>query len=351
MHSKALPFLALQHILWLCTLFKLSLALPSHATSTFALNVITSVTQPPTFENIATRHNGQLLLTSTASPTLYQVDPFNKNAITSIADIPYSTGLLGIVELEEDVFYVVSANLSSPIQGVPGSNAVWKVDMRDHDFCFGSNRRAKATTPLSLVANITSAQLLNGMCRLADHDRTSLLIADSQAGKIFKLDTHTGSFQTIIDDNALKNSPSGLQVAVNGIHVKGSLLFFTNLNKGIFGQIPISLSTGLPTGPIEVIVNGVQGDDFVVSSDGQTAWIAMNGGQDTLLEVDITTKSARVVVESSYLASASSVSVGRTLLDRDSLYISSAGLFNAAPGVNSTVAGGIVVRVDLPKAR
>ncbi|KAJ6034008.1 uncharacterized protein N7446_007695 [Penicillium canescens] len=341
----------LQYILWLCTLFPLSLAFPWHATTTYALTVINSVAQPPTFENIATRHNGQLLLTSTASPKLYQVDPFHKDAMISVADIPYSTGLLGIVELEEDIFYVVSANLSSPIEGVPSSNAVWKVDMRDHGLSFGSNKTAKTTTPVSLVANITRAQLLNGICRLAHQDEKSLLIADSQAGVIFKLDAHTGSYQEIINDDALKNSPGGLQVAVNGIHVRGSHLFFTNLNKGIFGRIPVSLSTGLPTGPIEVIIDGIHGDDFVVSSDGQSAWIAMNGGQNSLLKVDIPGKSAQVVVESSYLASASSVSVGRTLFDRDSLYISSAGIFNAAPGSNLTVAGGIVARVDIRKGR
>lgn len=261
-----------------------------------------------------------------------------------MVDIPQTTGLLGISELEQDIFYVVSANLSS-VQGVPGSNAVWRIDMRGHDSCAESNKTATTTVPLSLVANVTSAQLLNGMCRLSDDDATILLIADSQAGKIFKLDTHTGSFEILIDDEALKNSLSGLQVAVNGIHVHGSHLFFTNLNRGIFGRVPISLSTGDPTGPIEVIVRGVQGDDFAISRDGTTAWIAMNG-QSSLVEVDIPAKRARIVAESSYLASTSAVSLGRTLLDRESLYISSAGVLDGVMGRNDNTTGGIVARVD-----
>ncbi|PKX96340.1 uncharacterized protein P174DRAFT_438153 [Aspergillus novofumigatus IBT 16806] len=338
---------ALRHILWLLTFFQLSVSLPLRATTTttYPLTVIGRFAQPQTFENIATRHNGQLLLTSTGSSTLYHVDPLRHDEISSIVDIPATTGLLGITELEEDVFFVISANLSS-VQGVPGSNAVWRIDMRGHGSFSASNRTAKREPPLSLVANIGSARLLNGMCRLADHDATTLLISDSQAGRIFKLDTHTGSFQIIVDDEVLKSSSGGLQVAVNGIHVRGSYLFFTNLNKGIFGRIPISLTTGIPTGPIEVIVQGVQGDDFAVSTDGKTAWIAMNG-QNRLVEVDIPARRARVVAESSYLASASAVSFGRTLLDRDSLYISSAGVLDAAIGINSTVTGGIVARVDL----
>ncbi|GFG17878.1 hypothetical protein IFM5058_08709 [Aspergillus udagawae] len=336
---------ALRHILWLLTFFQLSVSLPLHATTTYPLTVIGRFAQPHTFENIATRHNGQLLLTSTASSTLYHVDSLRHDQINGIIDIPQTTGLLGIAELEEDVFYVVSANLSS-VQGAPGSNAIWRLDMRGHGSFSASNRTAKSEPSLSLVTNISSAQLLNGMCRLSDHDATSLLISDSQAGRIFKLDAHTGSFQIIIDDEALKLSSEGLQVAVNGIHVQGSYLFFTNYNKGIFGRIPISLSTGIPTGPVEVIVQGVHGDDFAVSTDGKTAWIAMNG-QNRLVEVDIPARSARVVAESSYLASASAVSFGRTLLDRDSLYISSAGVLDATIGTNDTVTGGIVARVDL----
>jgi sugar lactone lactonase YvrE len=336
---------ALRHLLWLLTFFQLSVSLPLRATTTYPLTVIGRFAQPHTFENIATRHNGQLLLTSTESSTLYHVDPLRHDQINGIIDIPQTTGLLGIAELEEDVFYVISANLSS-VQGVPGSNAIWRLDMRGHGSFSASNRTAKPEPRLSLVANISSAQLLNGMCRLSDHDATSLLISDSQAGRIFKLDAHTGSFQIIIDDEALKLSSEGLQVAVNGIHVQGSYLFFTNYNKGIFGRIPISSSTGIPTGPVEVIVQGVHGDDFAVSTDGKTAWIAMNG-RNRLVEVDIPARSARVVAESSYLASASAVAFGRTLLDRDSLYISSAGVLDATIGINSNVTGGIVARVDL----
>ena len=237
---------------------------------------------------------------------------------------------------------MISANTTG-VQGVPDSNFVWKFDVRDH-------RTERAPISPSIVANVSNAQLMNGMSRLASNDTTSLLISDSQAGRIYKLDVNTGSHRTISDDDFLKSSPTGLQIGVNGIHVRDSHLFFTNFNKRIFGRIPISLSTGFPTGPVEVIVNDVQGDDFAVSADGKTAWIALNS-QSALLEVDIPGKSARVVVESPYLESVSSVSVGRTLFDRDSLYVSSAGPFNAASGTNTTMTGGIVARVDLPKGK
>lgn len=94
--------------------------------------------------------------------------------------------------------------------------------MRGCETCAESNKMVTTTMNLTLVANITSAQLLNGMCRLSDYNATTLLIADSQAGRIFKLDADTGSLEILIEDESLKNSPNGLQVAVNGIHVHRS---------------------------------------------------------------------------------------------------------------------------------
>ncbi|KAJ5506030.1 hypothetical protein N7453_004987 [Penicillium expansum] len=315
-------------------------------TTTYPLTVIDEFTVPLTFENIATRHNGHLIVSSTASPTLYQVSPLEENEAVAIANIPGTTGLLGIAELEQDIFYVVAANVSST-SATPGSNAVWKVDLRGSASCSARKRASSLSATTSLVANITSAQLLNGMCRLEPNNNSILLIADSAAGNVVKLNVETGAYETIIDEKSMKRLETGLQVAVNGIDVHESDLYFTNLNQGVFAKIPIELHNGTATGPTEVIVNNTAGDDFTMSKDGKKAWIAMNG-QHSLVEVDVPGKTARVVVDSTYLASASAVSFGRTRLDRDSLYISSAGTLDPTLTRNSTATGGIVVRVDLP---
>lgn len=338
--------MALQRILWLLTISHIALALSSHTSGNYPLAVVGEFPLPHTFENIAARHNGQLLLTSIVSSALYQVSPFEENHIERIVDIPRTTGLLGIVELEKDVFYVAGANVSST-SAAPGSNAVWKVDLRDQHRSTGLNETARANPTPVLVANITDARLLNGMCRLNNDDVSTVLIADSGAGKIFKLDVHSGSFEVVIEGETLENTPTGLQVAVNGIHVQRSHLYFTNLNRGIFGRIQISGTTGIAQGPVDVIVQDLAGDDFLVAPDGEKAWVAMNG-QSALVEVDIPRRRARAVVHSSYLASASAVALGRTLLDRDSLYVSSAAVLDVPVPSNTTTTGGVVIRVDLP---
>ncbi|KAL2853473.1 hypothetical protein BJY01DRAFT_206749 [Aspergillus pseudoustus] len=338
---------ALRRGLWLPLFLRLAFALPSNASRDYPLVVVGEFSHPETFENIATRHDGQLLLTSAVSSTLYQVCPFKPDQIEGLVDIPETTGLFGIAELEEDVFYVASANLSST-HAVAGSNAVWRVDLRERNRCSRLNETARPELTPVRVANITSARLLNGMCRLAKDNASTLLVADSGGGKIFKVDVHSGSFEVVIEDEALGNTPTGFQVAVNGIYTHEPYLYFTNLNRGTFGRIPISAATGILRGPIDVIVPDLPGDDFILAPDGEKAWVAMNG-RNTLVEVDIPRRQARVVVESGYLASASAVSLGRTLLDQGRLYVSSAAVPDSLFDNNGTATTrGIVVRVDPP---
>ncbi|KAL2669764.1 hypothetical protein Neosp_015209 [[Neocosmospora] mangrovei] len=80
----------------------------------------------------------------------------------------------------------------------------------------------------------------------------------------------------------------GYPIGINGIRTHKDKLFFTNTNQGLFAEVPISLSNGRATGPVNVIINGtlVANDDFVLSKDGRRAWIAENG-QNTIVEVDV----------------------------------------------------------------
>ncbi|RAO67665.1 uncharacterized protein BHQ10_003677 [Talaromyces amestolkiae] len=318
-----------------------SLARPLAETTTYALTVIEETTIPHIFENVAARYDGDLLVTSINSPVLYQVSPVVAKAPAVVAVIPDATSLLGIAELEQDVFYVIASNLTT-LPAAPGSNAVWKVDFNDRSCAPGTVDKTHATA--SLVAQVSTAATLNGMCRLAKNDTSTLLMADSTSGDVVRLDVNTGSYEVVMDDMTMENGPSGLQIAIDGLHMHDSYLYFTDLNQGIFARIPVSLTDAHPTGPVEIIVNGTAGDDFVISEDGKKAWVAMNG-QSKLVEIDIPRRDARVVVESTYLASASAVAFGRTRLDDCSLYISSGGELD--PNSNSTGTGGLVVRVDL----
>ncbi|TGO09845.1 hypothetical protein BTUL_0153g00310 [Botrytis tulipae] len=310
--------------------------------------VLREIVQIPTVasaENLAVRHNGEILLTSTKTTSLFQISPNKAKAPIKVAQIPNAVGLLGITELEKDVFYVVAwANVSGKD---PGANAIWKVDMRKYRTL--ASGAVAQPAHVSLVAKIPDSQILNGMCRMGLNDTSNLLIADSGAGTVIKLDVNTAAYEIVIRDPTTANLPGGFvppapgssSISVDGIHVHGSDLYFTNLNQGLFVKVPISLTTGVATGPAEVLVDKIFGDDFILSEDGKRAWIAMNG-QNTLVEVDILGKTARVIANSTFLSQDTAVAFGRTVRDRNSLYISGAGIF----GSNSTVSASIV-RADL----
>jgi hypothetical protein len=79
-------------------------------------------------ENLAVRQSGEILASSLSRFALYQVDPFSHTE-TTIAEFG-NAGVLGIAEVENDVFVVVTAevNLVTSV-ATPGSAKAWKVDM------------------------------------------------------------------------------------------------------------------------------------------------------------------------------------------------------------------------------
>jgi hypothetical protein len=72
-------------------------------------------------ENMAVRSNGQLLVTFITPPDLYLVDPVAPNP-QLIHRFPQAASLLGIAEVEKDVFAVVAGNFSvKTLASTPGS--------------------------------------------------------------------------------------------------------------------------------------------------------------------------------------------------------------------------------------
>lgn len=80
-------------------------------------------------ENLAVRQNGVVLATSINRAAIYAVDPFAHTAVTVHQFAP-TDGILGIAEVENDVFVAVSSNISlATSTAIPGSAKIWRVDM------------------------------------------------------------------------------------------------------------------------------------------------------------------------------------------------------------------------------
>ena len=311
-----------------------STAFPTIRAPTLNFSTLDTVPGTASLENIAIRQTGDILVTSVSINVLYQISGSNNTGPAVVASIPDVFGLLRIVELEVDVFYVVGSQISG-VSATPGSNDVWRVNMREPCSC--ANETDSTRVAVSLVARIVDAKLLNGMSRLSEGDSAHLLISDSSEGVVYKLNVYTGAYEVVIRDPSVDTRPDGLGVGINGIHVYGHSLYFTNLDIGTFATIPICLDTGLATGLAKTIAEGiVSGDDFAIFQHGTKALIA-NNGEFTLTLVDIPGKSASIAVNSTILQASSAVAFGRTFDGLTSIYATS-----SIASDNSTV-GSVVV--------
>jgi len=275
-------------------------------------------------ENLAIRQNGQILVTVLSAPELYQVDPFHTNSPpTLIHRFPGAMGLLGIVELQRDVFYVIAGNLSVvTLSTINGSYSVWKVEM-------GSGKVLDGTIDppaiVSKVVDIPEGVLLNGMAVL-NKSRGLVVIGDAGAGQVFTLDVETGKYSKTIDDPTTKPTPA-LQLGINGLKVRDGYLYYTSSAQAVFNRIPINGADGSPAGPAEAVATSIFGDDFSFDPAGN-AYIAQN----PLNTVSKVTGGGVVSIvagslNSTEVAGATATGFGRTPNDRSVLYVTTTGGF------------------------
>ena len=250
---------------------------------------------------------------------------------------PDSTSLLGITELETDVFAVVAGNLSlSPITNIPGTFSVWKVDLRS------STKGSSAV--VSLITAISEAGLLNGMTTL-NAEAGIVLVADFTSGNIYRLNIHTRAYEVVLR-NTLTTPPEGpptIAIGVNGIHIRNSYLYFSNTFRRLLGRVPIH-PDGTAAGAFELVAHTDSGDDFAFDVEGDVYLTQ----QSTLLKVK-PDGSSRIILgskNSTTIAGDTAAQFGRTRADKGILYVVTDGGMSVP--VNGTyIEGGKVVAVDV----
>ena len=286
------------------------------------------------------RENGQILVTLLTTPQIYQVDPFEIQAPILVHTFPNATSLLGIVETYPDIFYVVVGNWSTvKLSSTPGSYSVWKIEMS----CFLLDQ-GYVPAVVTKVADLPDAMFLNGMTVL-DKESGLLLIADSEAGVVWRLNVYTKEVTQIIDDPLMK-ATSVPSLGINGVKVRSGYLYFTNSNQALLARVPIN-TDGTAASEASVVTANAMADDFQFDARGdvfiaqnpvnELAFVEAEGGPETVLVGD---------PDSLILAGPTAVQFGRTALDFESLYITSTGGLAAYISRNFTV-GGRVSRVDV----
>lgn len=287
-------------------------------------------------ENLAVQSSGEILVTLLFKPEIYQIDPVQKTGILVHSFKGYNS-LLGIAELQPNIFYIAAGNFSLTSGGVPGSWAIFELDLTKG-----------ATRPqVTKAADLPHAIFLNGITALNKAAGT-LLVADSGAGVVYRLNVRSGTASIVIDDPTMKPLSNEIPIGVNGLKIHNRNLYFTNLQQGLFARIPIQ-DDGVAAGPAAVLSRDVEGaDDFVLDPSGD-AFVAENGlnslavlgpegGNTTIL-------AGAPLQDKALLAGPTAVAFGRKRWDRESLYVTTSA--GSASGANATGLGGRLNRIDL----
>lgn len=320
-------------------------------------------------ENIAVRASGELLLTLLNTPHVDQIDPSLTSPtpvrVHDFAGVPKAASVLGIAEIDPDVFAVAVGNFSLETGAEPGSWGVWRLDLN------GNNANKGLRANVRLITDMPEASLLDGMCSLpgSSHDGTKanpgferpsdILVGDLQQGLIYHVDTVTGSYRVAINDTLTAAVPQPFisgPAGVNGMHTDpadASRLFFANTGQGVFAQVAIDPATGAAMGPAEAVASStdarqVQYDDFAVRGDDVYLVTGAGNSIERLCLADGRPRGRVIVaghVNSTEIAEPTSCAFGRTPADAHVLYIVTAGGL-AAPVNGMVTVGAQVLALD-----
>lgn len=201
---------------------------------------------------------------------------------------------------------------------------------------------------IHLAATVSGAGLLNGLATL---NPNTVLAADSYKGVVWAIDTLTGASRIAISDTLmapLTTSVFESTIGINGIKLRGSTLYLTNSAQALFAKMEIQ-PNGTAINAAEVIAHSPPGttyDDFAL--DGRRdAFLATSQG-NTIEEVGRVGEPQIIVagnINSTEIAEPTAAQFGRTLADRDVLYVTTAGGLEAPINGDERV-GGQLVAVD-----
>ncbi|KAL8931893.1 MAG: hypothetical protein Q9216_007033, partial [Gyalolechia sp. 2 TL-2023] len=300
-------------------------------------------------ENVAVRSSSSSILATLAtSPELYQISPLSLYPPILIHAFPGYTTLLGITETYPDVFYIAAGNFSfQTMSATPRSSSLFEVDLNT----FSRTRHTPAK--VRKIADLPDAGFLNGAATL-NSTTGDILIADSAAGAVWKVNVRTAAVTNVIpDEPLLKPIPGRMpEMGVNGVHIRdGRELYFTSTNQGVLGRVRLN-ADGTAAGPATSIASGFPADDFTLDARGQ-AYLFINIGNQVVKVSTVpgggegeATVLAGSMADLSTIAGPSSGAFGRTVLDKTSLYVGSNGGIPGYSGGNFTV-GGRISRIDV----
>ena len=263
------------------------------------------------------------------SPDLYLIDPINRQPVL-VHSFTDHLGLLGIVELQHDHFYVIAGNYSQQTNtNTPGAWDVYCVNMNIHP------------PAIAHTAHFLNAVLLDGMAALSANEGL-LLVGDAGAGVLYRVHVDTGVVEVAIEDPIMK-PPQGSPVGIDGIKIRDKTLYFTNAPEKLLVKIPLH-DNGSAAGSPEVISKAWEVDDFTFDIAGN-GYMAITYSDEIGRVASMGAKTSVVAHSPSALAGPTACQFGRMPWDSEMLYVSTNGGLGVGPG--PVMPGGTLSRVSM----
>jgi sugar lactone lactonase YvrE len=310
-------------------------------------------------ENLAVRPNGDLLLivdedvTNPVHPvSLYQLaNPASANPELSLVySFPLGT-VLGISEIQPEVYAVLAENFTGNFEAVPNTCKLYTFDY---------NTLSGKPTVKEVATLPTTAIGPDGIAALPGHPHT-VLVADMYAASVWAVDTTTGTTSLFAATPEMAQTHNYTKMGINGLRVWRGHLYWTNSDLKSVYRLPLNPS-GSGVGPhsrSELVANltavsPVFIDDFTIGNDG-TLWVTSSGPQNVVVAVRPNGRGgwhAPVVAtggpKSTAVQGDVAAAFGRGPSDREILYVTTnGGLWGAGLKLNQTATEpGKVAAVD-----
>lgn len=219
-------------------------------------------------ESLAVRSDNSVLVQVNNKKELWYVPPAEEGQKVEPVHLhTYPENAAGIVEVEPDVFLLLSGNVYTTHESF-----LHRLDLRHW----------KAGTPIApeIICQFPErARGVNGACLLTPG---VLLVADCFAGLIWRVDFHddgrSPSFRVWLEHESMGYFPGKMkpeQPGVNGVRyaAKTNFLYYTATAKKLFMRVRVDPGTLEAIGSPELVVAGRMGDDFVIDEDAQVIYL------------------------------------------------------------------------------
>ena len=315
-------------------LFALTCARPHSQKPTHSPSVRTVASLAPgtILESLAVRPNSDILTTYTGEEIgVYTIRKpgDGKAQLELIAPLPGVETLWGISHVitndDFETYVVLGGNLTSTTTytALPGSWKAWKIAFPKHG-CDDPKT--------SLITNfLPNTTVLNGLGSIPGSPG-SVLIADSGAGAVGRLDITTGHWEP----HALKYpemavpTNSSFDLGVGSVKIFGYHAYFSNAAAGIMYRVSVDAhGRPLQDAKVQRITDlapfASTFDDFVFDNDGNI-YVSTNAPWNTIAYIDMsknTPKVSKVVggTKDLEVAGCSSLAFGQGVHDKDVLYV------------------------------